>query len=290
MILDAKVLNYLSDLAIMAATSAGEFIAEQRGEEQIVISKATGESLASQVLTEVDLKSQEIILNILSRSCKTYDLAILTEETIDGRDRLVKDYFWCIDPLDGTLPFIEGKTGYSVSIALVTKSGSPIIGVIYDPVTRTLYNAIKGQGAFKNDTQLTSRKLDYNERPLTLVCDRSFKTHSRYVETITKLNYIAQKNGYNGVEVISHGGAAMNACWVIENAPACYIKYPKPVEGGGSIWDYAATACLFKELKWVVSDIYGNPLLLNNPNTTFMNKFGIVYSSDFKIISSLLLG
>ena len=52
-----------------------------------------------------------------------YDFGILTEETPDNGSRLVKDYFWCVDPLDGTLPFTEGTPGYSVSIALVSKSG-----------------------------------------------------------------------------------------------------------------------------------------------------------------------
>ena len=52
--------------------------------------------------------------------------------------RLELNYFWCIDPLDGTLPFIEGKVGYAVSIGLVSRDGTPLIGVVCDPYHQTL--------------------------------------------------------------------------------------------------------------------------------------------------------
>lgn len=38
---------------------------------------------------------------------------------------------------------------------------------------------------------------------------------------------------YDGLKIIQQGGAAMNACWVLEQEPACYFKFPKPEAGGG---------------------------------------------------------
>jgi myo-inositol-1(or 4)-monophosphatase len=111
--------------------------------------KNGGASLAAQVVTEVDHLSQDIILKTLHPSCLIYDLALLSEESPDDNQRLQKDYFWCIDPLDGTLPFIESVPGYSVSIALVSREGQSMLGVVYDPVTQTLYHAIQGQGLGK---------------------------------------------------------------------------------------------------------------------------------------------
>ena len=51
---------------------------------------------------------------------------VLTEETEDDGGRLRADYFWCVDPLDGTLPFIEGRPGSAVSIALIARDGTPV--------------------------------------------------------------------------------------------------------------------------------------------------------------------
>ena len=53
--------------------------------------------------------------------------------------------------------------------------------------------------------------------------------------------------------------------------------------GGGSLWDYAATACLFGEAGAVVSDVHGDPLDLNRSDSTFMNHRGAVYATDLDL-------
>jgi len=284
MTLTEPQLKYLCDTAIQAALKAGVAISGFDTDNLQVESKVGGESLASQVVTEVDMISQSIILEILEPTCEELDLALLTEESVDNGERLVKDYFWCIDPLDGTLPFVEQSTGYSVSIALVSKCGAPQLGVVYDPVTETLYHAIIGQGLFKNHERWNyDTPADGVGRTLTFVCDRSLIQHPKYDETLQELSALASAIGCDGIEVINHGGAAMNACWVLGNAPACYVKYPKTEAGGGSLWDYAATACLFTEANAVVTDIYGGSLSLNNPDTTFMNERGIIYATGLEL-------
>ncbi|MDF3128359.1 inositol monophosphatase family protein [Kiritimatiellaeota bacterium B1221] len=80
-------------------------------------------SLASAVVSELDREAQDLILTELEESVGRFDLGILAEESEDSQDRFEKEYFWCIDPLDGTLPFLEGKTGYAVSIALLSREG-----------------------------------------------------------------------------------------------------------------------------------------------------------------------
>jgi len=94
------------------------------------------------------------------------------------------------------------------------------------------------------------------------------------------LETIAEERGLNGLHSILHGGAAMNACWVLENAPACYFKFPKAQAGGGSLWDYAATACIFQEAGAIATDISGAPLDLNRLDSTFMNHRGILFATD----------
>ena len=112
--LSTNDLYLLSQCAISAALQAGQMIANFDRDKLTVNTKKAGTSLASQVVTEVDHLSQAIILQTLQPGCDIYDLALLTEESPDDGSRLEKDYFWCIDPLDGTLPFIEGVHGYSV--------------------------------------------------------------------------------------------------------------------------------------------------------------------------------
>ena len=68
------------------------------------------------------------------------------------------------------------------------------------------------------------------------------------MQIIEELNRLTDELGLSGIDVIKHGGAAMNAMWVIENSPALYFKFPKESDGGGSLWDYSATAVIFKEM------------------------------------------
>lgn len=279
MILSNQDLSILCNCAIAAATQAGRVIRNFSGTSITVSQKDGGENLASQVVTEVDILSEKMILSALKSSCEKFDIAILAEESSDSGDRFVKDYFWSIDPLDGTLPFTESRSGYSVSIALVKSSGEPVIGVIYDPLTDTLYHSICGIGAFRNGEPWTPKE----SKSFHLICDRSFMRQKHYNSIIQKLEVLAKRLELDRVEIISHGGAALNACWVLEHSPACYFKFPKTSEGGGSLWDYAATAAFFNEFGAVATDIYGEMLDLNRKESSFMNHRGVIYASNFEI-------
>lgn len=276
--LNQSDLQHLGQYAKIAALEAGEIIAGYRHQSISVKTKTAGISLASQVVTDVDYLCQEVILKTLLPSCATFDLALLTEESPDDLKRLEKEYFWCIDPLDGTLPFIESTSGYAVSIALVSREGIPQLGIIYDPEKEVLYSVIKGMGAFKNNQPWLISNLP--DQKFSLIFDRSFQAHPLYKKTVQKMTQMVTEEGYENINVIQHGGAVMNACWVLENAPACYFKFPKPQQGGGCLWDYAATACLFTEMGASVSNIFGRPLDLNREDSCFMNHQGILYSSN----------
>ncbi len=241
-------LQALCQVAIKAAKQSGDMIQEHTGCDLAINHKPSGSSRASQIVTEIDLMSQEMILKHIHPTCEAYDLGLLIEESNDDLSRFEKDYFWCIDPLDGTLSFVEQRPGYSVSIALVSRKGRPCLGVVYEPLTQTLYSAVKGLGIFRDETV-------WDWRP----------------------------NFDGSYETIYCRGAVLNACWVLEHAPACFVKRPKVQEGGGCLWDYAATACLFEEAGAVVSDSHGNRLDLNSRDSVFMNQTGIFYASHQEI-------
>ena len=270
-------LDALTKQAVQAAREAGEIIRSHQGVEVNVLHKEGGDSYASQVVTEVDRKAQDAILQVLEPSCEEFDLAVLTEESEDDGGRLEKDAFWCIDPMDGTLPFIRKEPGYSVSIALVARDGSPQIGVVYDPLHDVFWQATKGQGVCRNGEPWT---LGTSSQELTFTYDRSFEGHPERERVLRELEGYAQSIGLKKLVATQFGGAVINACHALESAPGCHFKFAKPQEGGGSLWDYAATACLFEEAGAVVTDVYGEPLDLNRSDSTFMNHRGAVYATD----------
>ena len=276
-------LNELANAAIEATTQAGTLIAERTGSDLNVALKSDKEDRAAQVLTEVDGLSQATILEILEPTIKQCDLGLLAEESNDDQSRFEKKAFWCIDPLDGTLPFIEGDPGYAVSIALVSRDGQPLIGVVYDPRSQTLYHAIHDAGPYKNREPwkpLNERK--GNQNAFLFLNDRSFVSHSDCEATLDAFESLARERGYSGLQTRFVGGAAMNAIWALENAPACYFKFPRP-KGGGSLWDYAATACIYQEAGAIATDFQGDSFDLNRPDLNFMNHRGVIFATDQKI-------
>jgi len=127
------------DIAIEAAISAGKAILEiYRGSYKTVTKNDDSP------LTEADLKSNEIIKKILSRT----NHFILSEEDKDEKSRLSREVIWIVDPLDGTSDFIDETGEFTVMIALV-KDKKPVLGVINWPTENTVFVAQKGRGAFR---------------------------------------------------------------------------------------------------------------------------------------------
>ncbi|MEO9966954.1 MAG: inositol monophosphatase family protein [Reichenbachiella sp.] len=279
--LSEKHLLELSQVAENAARSASAYIKSQADSTHKTNFKSGIESLATQVVTEIDIESQRLILEHLESSIKTFDLGLLTEEAQDDRSRLVKDYFWCIDPLDGTLPYTEQQPGYAVSIALVSRSGIPVIGVVADPYRDTIYAAIKGKGCTLNGKALVLKPKDQD----SLVChfDRSFLDSSSYQPIIEALESILTHKGLKALNVRSGAGAVMNALGLCDSHIGCYIKLPKANPGGGCIWDFAATSLIYSELGLHVSDAYGNVLALNRSESPYMNQHGVIYATDLTL-------
>ena len=269
-------LHHLNKIAIEAALLAGKVIQKFMNDDILVETKAEGTSYATQVVTAVDRACEEVIISHLLPSCKAFDIGLLTEETEDDGSRFEKDFFWCIDPMDGTLAFINRQPGFSVSIALIAKDGTPHIGVVFDPSTNALYHAIKGNGAYKNGV---SWKIKHRTKHLTYVTDRKLKDTPGADTIENVLNENAERLGLDVVKEIAGAGSVLNGIHVLENGPACMLKLPKKESGGGSIRDFAATACMYHELGLPATNFEGGKLNLNRKESTFMYQEGIFYAN-----------
>ena len=234
-------LDELLVIAMEAALAAGKVINSHLGATVTSQLKEGGTSIASKIVTEVDTAAERVILDKILPTLERYQVGLLSEESIDDNSRFERDYFWCIDPLDGTLPFTQNRAGYSTSIALVSRDGKGQLGVVYDPRENNLYSAISGRGAFKNGEELK------------IIC----------ADAVTIID--------------GPGGAVMQAIATIEQAPCVFFKRPKEEEGSGCLWDYAATSVIQSEAGGCNGDFSFKPINLNSSESVFMNKHGICY-------------
>ena len=132
------------ETVISVARSAGTILAEEFG--SINAFDAKGEH---DIVTRADYRSEALIMKELQTAYPEY--SIITEESPNiTRD---SDYCWYIDPLDGTNNFITGSPYFVVSIGLAYQN-EIVLGVVYNPVSRELFHAEKGQGAFLNNQRI----------------------------------------------------------------------------------------------------------------------------------------
>ena len=80
--------------------------------------------------------------------------AWLSEETADDPARLGRDLVWIVDPIDGTRAFLSGHPDWSIAVALL-HAGEPVIGFVHAPALGIAYEAVRGQGAFRDEQRIT---------------------------------------------------------------------------------------------------------------------------------------
>lgn len=95
-------------------------------------------------LTLADTKINQFVIEQVETHFP--DHGVLGEEESFGTDR---EFVWVCDPVDGTMPFSIGLPISTHSLAL-TKNGKPVVGVVYDPFSERLFQAVTGQGAYLN--------------------------------------------------------------------------------------------------------------------------------------------
>lgn len=141
------------EVGIVAARLAG-----QRAMEELDFIKASIKSNKTEMVTETDVRCQQIIVE---RIKETYpDHGFIAEE--GDKDKLFKQpprgaeaIWWVIDPLDGTNNFAHQMLFFTISIAVMYE-GVPIVGVIFEPATESMFTAARGHEAQLNGRRITA--------------------------------------------------------------------------------------------------------------------------------------
>ena len=139
------------DLASKAAIEAGKVILEYYKADYEIKEKSYHNPV-----TTADHASDKVLKKILLNERPRYGW--LSEETADSPDRLTKEYVWVVDPIDGTKEFIEGIPNFVVSIGLV-QNGNPILGVLFNPITKEIFTGLKDSGAYLNGKNIKCNKV-----------------------------------------------------------------------------------------------------------------------------------
>jgi len=185
-------------------------------------------------LTEADIKSNEIICEALIQLYP--NIPILSEENkmVSYEERKNWDYFWLIDPIDGTKEFIKKNGEFTVNIALI-REDRPVLGVVYAPVLDEMYSAKEGFGAFKNGRKLPFSTNEFPKEKLRVVASKSHLSEETQ-------QFIDNLNTKKVVQVSK--GSSLKLCMVAEGVADIYPRLAPTME-----WDTAAAHAVVLESK-----------------------------------------
>ncbi len=234
----------LTFVAIQAALKSGALLQKGFGSDFEITLKPGVQNL----VTEYDNASEKSIISTIFEHFP--DHAILAEESGDiqkGKSPVT----WIIDPLDGTVNFARSVPVFSVSIA-ASIEGVVISGVVYQPMTKELFIAEKGKGAFLNGRQIFVSKTSNFE---TALLSTGFpynvdKDPQQCVEKFAKMQL-------KGVPIRRLGSAAIDMAYVAAG------RFDAFWEVGLHPWDMAAGKLLIEEAGGRVSgwDGSAHPIL-----------------------------
>lgn len=218
-------------------------------------------------VTAADFKAHEIIDAGLKQL--TPSVPCLSEEgQIPAyNERKTWDYYWLVDPLDGTRAFLEGSDEFTVNIAL-NKGSHPVLGVVYVPMQDECYFAIADGHAFYLDAKGDKTQLQICQpakQPWRVLMSRHHQSK--------RLQALLHQLG--SAELIPMS-SALKTCLVAAGKADLY-----PRLGPSMVWDTAAAQCIVEQAGGQMLTLAGETLQYNGQeslkNPDFLVLGGITY-------------
>jgi myo-inositol-1(or 4)-monophosphatase len=248
MILKQKDLYKMLETAIVAARLAGQLALEE-----ISYVKAEKKN-ESELVTPTDSRCQKAIIDCIRQ---TYpDHGFIAEEGEQGRlfkqpPRGGEGVWWVIDPIDGTNNFAHQMPLFAISIAAMCE-GVPLVGVIFDPATNSMFTSVKG-----GEAQLNGRQISAGEEEMNRFSSVGLDSHFDCGDGMPGWAcQIMQQTRFRNL-----GTTALQIAYVATGGlVATIVNTPK-------LWDIAAGAVIAEAAGAVVSNWKGEkifPLDLNS--------------------------
>ena len=208
-------------IAKSAALLAGDYLKEQQAKNLKILSNK-----ARDLKLQIDIDAEEIIKEHITQKSS---LPILAEES--GMSGEHDEFFWVVDPLDGTSNFLRNIPISCVSISLM-QGLTPALGAIFDFNNSDLYCAHKESKAYVNDMEISVSSLSLKKES-TLVTGIPAKDNYSDIEF---KNMISDFQSWKKIRMI--GSAAMASVYVASGKAEAYK------ENGIFLWDIAAGAAI----------------------------------------------
>jgi myo-inositol-1(or 4)-monophosphatase len=245
------------DVARAVARQAGEIVIAQYAR---VTESDVDEKGSNDFVTVVDHASQRVIVDGIRRAFP--DDFIVAEESLSPEVNVGRDPHrrrWYIDPLDGTTNYIHAYPVFAVTLALEI-DGRLMVGVTYAPRDREMFHAVRGGGAYLNDTRIHASALKDHNR---ILLGTGFPFRARHLLDIYLKSFAYFFNHARGVR--RGGAAALDLAYVAAGRLDGFWELTL------SPWDIAAGVLLIEEAGGRVTDFFGGDTYLQSGHVIATN-------------------
>ena len=252
-------LSRMLETAVVAARLAG-----QRAMEELRYIRKSIKN-GNEIVTQADPVCQKLIIDRIRETFP--DHGFLAEEGADGKmlritPRSDEPIWWVIDPIDGTNNFANGLLCFSVSIAALYE-GKPILGVVFDPPTDSMYTAAQDMDALLNGSRIT-----VSEDDLSKFSSFAVDSHLDVAKDLG-VQKIMQSTRYRCL-----GSTALHLAYVAKGAMVGAVCTST------KLWDVAAGIVLIEQAGGTITNLQGKNPLPVNPESYEAQPISVIVSSQ----------
>lgn len=205
------------------------------------------------LVTTMDKETEKYFVDKIKTNYK--DHLLLSEEGFGDQVKSLEGTIWIVDPIDGTMNFVQQKRNFAISIGIY-HDGVGEIGLIYNVMDDVLYCAIKGEGAYKNGVKLPPLKeqVDFNKAMIGL--NHFWLCENRLVDEKVMQQLVRSIRGTR-----TYGSAALEFAYVAEGIIDGYLTMRL------SPWDIAAGIIIVSEVGGVTTNVVGEEVNMVEKNS-----------------------
>lgn len=200
----------------------------------------------SDYVTQVDMQVEQVIQEKLQ---ELYPQIQFVGEEKDNSDIDFDGKMWVLDPVDGTTNLIHDYRRSSISLALFDHR-EPVLGVIYQPYTKELFYAERGQGAFCNGERLHVSEATTMEECLISIGTSPYHKGEYAKETFDKIYKVFM----DCQDIRRIGSAAIDLAEVAAGRIDAFFEREL------KLWDYGAGKLLVEEAGGIATKMSGEEL------------------------------
>ncbi len=242
---------------------------EELCKQVIELSKSVGDFIKAETikLSDIEIKSKNSLVTYVDKQAEKQIVdglmpliqgaGFITEE--DTASYLGDDYYWIIDPLDGTTNFIHGIPFYSISIALQNNNNT-VLGVVLEVTSGECFYAWEGGSAYLNGKKISVSKTPHLSESL-LATGFPYYDYDRIESYTQLLKFFMQET--RGIRRM--GSAALDLVYVACGRMDGFYEYSLHP------WDVAAGAFIVKQAGGIVTEfgggddyLYGKSIVAGN--------------------------